>query len=185
MVAQLGNGDVAADLAVQPELHLGITQQLLASLHDLLLELEVRDAVDQQAADAVVAVVDRDLVTLAAQLLGGGKARWAGADDADALLALTARLDRLHPAFVPGGVGDELLDRADGDRFEALLDHAVAFAQAVLRADAAADLREIVGRGGKLVGLVDATLGGELQPVRDVVVQRAVDLTERHAALRA
>ena len=57
----------------------------VAALHDLLLQLEAGDAVDQQAADAVVAVVDRDLIALAAQLLGGGQPGRAGADDADAL----------------------------------------------------------------------------------------------------
>src|SRR6185312_4381042 len=131
---------------VEMERDLRLAQQRLAALHDVLLELEVRDAIDQQAADAVVAIVDRDLVALAAELLGGGEARRAGADDTDTLGPLAARLDRLHPALVPGGVGDELLDRADGDRLEALLDDAVAFAQPVLRADAATDLRKVVGR---------------------------------------
>ena len=36
-----------------------------------------------------------------------------------------------------------------------------------------------------LVGLLQPALGGQLQPVRDVVVQRAMHLAERHAALRA
>src|SRR5206468_10210495 len=102
-LAQLGERDVAADLTVEMERDAGPAQQLFAALHDLLLELEVRDAVDQQAADPVVAIVDRDLVALAAQLLGGGEARRTGADDADARGALAARLDRLHPALVPGG----------------------------------------------------------------------------------
>ncbi|NTU86254.1 MAG: hypothetical protein HGA45_44160, partial [Chloroflexales bacterium] len=39
---------------------------------------------------------------------------------------LAPRLDRLHPAALPCGVGDVFLDRTDGDRFEALLDDAVA-----------------------------------------------------------
>ncbi len=51
--------------------------------HDVLLQLEVGDAVDHQPADAVVAVVDGDLVAAAAQLLGRGQAARAGADDAD------------------------------------------------------------------------------------------------------
>src|SRR5262249_6033297 len=149
------------------------------------LELEVGDAVDQQAADAVVAVVDRDLVALAAQLLGGGETGRAGADDADAFGSLAPRLDGPHPALVPGRVGGEVFDRADGDRFKTLLDDAVAFAQPVLRADAAADLGEVVGRRSELVGFLETALSGELQPVGDVVVQRTMDLTERHAALRA
>src|SRR4030088_3776443 len=107
---------------------LGIAQQLLAALHSLLLDLEVGDAVDQQAAHPVVAVVDRDLVSLAAELLGGGEAGRSGAHDADALASLAPGLDRVHPALGPGGVGDELLDRADGDRPEAPLGDAVAVA---------------------------------------------------------
>ena len=64
--------------------------------------------------------------------------------------ALARRLDRLHPAHLERGVGDVALDRADGDGAVAgLLDHAIAFAQPVLRADAAADLGEGVGGGGR------------------------------------
>ena len=182
--AQLLEHDVAADVAVQVEGDLRVAQQRLAALHDLFLELEVRDAIDQQPADPVVAIVDRDLVALAAKLLGRRETGRAGADDADAFGPLAARPDRLHPAALPGGVGDVLLDRADRDRFESLLDDAVALAETVLRADATADLREVVGRGGEFVGLLEPALGGELQPVGDVVVQRTMDLTEGHAALR-
>ena len=107
---QLGQADIVADLAIEMEGHPGVAQQLLAPLHDVLLELEVRDAIDQQAADPVVAIEDRDLVALAPQLLGSGQPARTGADDRDPLLALAARLDRLHPALFPGGVGDELLD---------------------------------------------------------------------------
>src|SRR5437867_8552272 len=104
------------------ENHLGLAEEPLAPLDDLLLELEVGDAVDQQSADPVVTIVDRNLVALAAQLLGRSETGRAGADNADALGALAARLDRLHPALVPGGIGDELLDRTDSDRLEAFLD---------------------------------------------------------------
>src|SRR3546814_3285222 len=38
---------------------------------------------------------------------------------------------------------------------------------------------------GQLVGLAQPPLRSQQQPVGDVVVQRAVHLTERHAALRA
>jgi hypothetical protein len=69
--------------------------------------------------------------------------------------------------------------------FEALLDHAVAFAQPVLRTDAAADFGEVVGRRREFVGFVEPALGGELQPVRDVVGKRAMHLAERHATLAA
>src|SRR5690606_11538374 len=130
-------------------------------------------------------VVDAALVALAAQHVGRREPGGAGADDAHGLRTLPARPGRLHPAELPGAVRDELLDRADGDRFEALLDDAVALAQPVLRADAAAHLGKGVGCRAELVRLLQPALGRELQPVRAVVVPLTADLTERHAALRA
>ena len=65
-------------------------QPLDAALDDVLLQLEAGDAVGQQAAGAVVAVVDMDLIAARAQLLGGGQPGRAGADDADRLAALAA-----------------------------------------------------------------------------------------------
>ena len=50
-----------------------------------LLHLELGDAVAQQAADAVGALVHRDRVAGPGQLLGGGETRRAGADDGDGL----------------------------------------------------------------------------------------------------
>ena len=47
--------------------------------------LKFGNAVDQQPADAVVAVVDGDLVALLPELLGDGEAGGAGADNAHAL----------------------------------------------------------------------------------------------------
>ncbi len=157
----------------------------MTARHDLLLQLEVRNAVDEEAADPVVAVIDGDLVAAPAELLRGGEAGGAGADDADRLRALAPRLRRGDPARGEGGFGDELLDRADRDGLKALLDDAIALAEPVLRADAAADLGKIVGRGRDLVGLLDPALGGELQPVRDVVRERAMHLAIGDAALRA
>src|SRR5690349_19169253 len=52
-----------------------VVQRREQLLHHVLLELEVGNAVDQQSAHAVVAVVDRNLVALAAQLLGRSQTR--------------------------------------------------------------------------------------------------------------
>src|SRR3546814_5972136 len=70
----------------------------------------------------------------------------AGADDADRLAGRGADPRRLDPALGPGGIGDIFFDAADRHRAVAgEFDHAIAFAQSVLRADAAADLGH--GRG--------------------------------------
>ena len=183
--AQFGKRSVGADGEIQPEAHAAFLQQLPPPQDDFLFQFEVGDAVDQQSADTVVAVVDGDLIAEPAQLLRRREAAGAGADDADRLRQFPARLDRPYPALLEGGVGDIAFDRADGDALEPLLDDAVAFAEPVLRADPAADLGEVVGGGTDLVRLFQPSLGGQLQPVRDVVAERAVHRAERYAALAA
>ncbi len=56
------------------ELDAFLAQQLDAPLDDALVELHVRDAVHQQAADAVGPLVDGDLVADLVELGGGGQA---------------------------------------------------------------------------------------------------------------
>ena len=63
-----------------------------------LLHLEVGDAVAQQAADAVVALEDRDGVAGAGQLLRGGQAGGAGADDGDGLAGEPHAAARARPS---------------------------------------------------------------------------------------
>src|SRR5262249_52276941 len=121
-----------------------------------------------------------------AQRLRRREPRRPGADDTDALLALARRLDRRDPAILPGRLGQVLLDGANGDgAVPGLLDDAIAFAEPVLRADAPANFRHGIGCRRNLVGLLQPPFRCELQPVRDVVLQRTVRLTERDAALGA
>ena len=135
---------------------------------------------------SVVPVIDRHPEPAPPEHVGRGEPTRPGADDPDALRPLETRLDRQHPALVPGGVGDVLLDRADRDRpMPRLLDDAVALAQPVLRANPAADLGKGVGRLAEVIGLAQPPFGSELQPVRDIVMQRAMGLAVRHPALRA
>src|SRR5579885_265252 len=119
-------------------------EQRLAPRHDFLLQLEIGDAIDEQAADSVVAVIDRDTIALAAELLPCGKAGGPGADDTDGAVELAQRLRRLDPARGEGGLGQVFLYRADRHRREILLEDAIALAEPVLRTDPAADLGEVV-----------------------------------------
>ncbi len=111
-----GRVDVLADVGVRDELDAGFAQQIDAPLHDPLVELHVRDAVHQQAADAVGPLVDRDLVADLVELGRGGEARRPAADDRDPLAG--ARLGRLRrdPAFGEAAVDDRVLDVLDRDR---------------------------------------------------------------------
>ncbi len=80
----------------------------------------------------------------AGELLGGGKAGWAGADDRDLLAGAGLRRLGRDPALVPGAVDDGAFDRLDGDR--RVLDVQRAGRLAGGGADAAGELGEIVGR---------------------------------------
>ena len=89
-LAQVGARDVGADVDAGAELralglHLGEPPVEVALLH-----LELGDAVAQQAADAVGALVDRDRVAGAGQLLRGGEPGGTGADDGDGLARSSA-----------------------------------------------------------------------------------------------
>ena len=85
---------VHADMRVGDKLHALGLHLLQAAIDDVLLQLEVRDAVAQQAADAVGFFIHGDGVSGAAQLLRRGKTRRTGADHGN-----------LFAASFPGGSG--------------------------------------------------------------------------------
>ena len=161
--------------------------QLLDTAHDhVFFQLEAGDAVGQQAASAVVTVIDSHLQASTTQHVSGCQTTRTSTDDANALFTLGNRCDGFNPALFPRGVGDVFLDRADGHSAMAgLFDDAVAFTQTVLRADTATDFRECVGGLRHLIRFLQTTFGGQTQPVGNVVVQRAMRLTVRHATLAA
>ena len=171
LAAQILEAHVAPDIAIHHKLYAALGQTLGAANDDFLFELEVRDAIDQQAADAVVAVVHGDLVALHAQHLRCGHAAGTCANDPYAFLALARRVDRGDPAVPERGLGDVALDRADRDRAMArLFDDAIALAQPVLRADAPAYFRHRVGGRGNRVGFLQSALRCQLEPVGDIVL---------------
>src|SRR3546814_9148060 len=64
-----------------------------------LLELEIRDAVAHQPADAVLTVEQGDVMAGAGELLRAGHARRPRSDDSDALAGLARRHLRHDPAL--------------------------------------------------------------------------------------
>ena len=125
-----------------------------------------------------------DGVAGAAQLLRGGHARRAGADDGDAAAGLALGRQRLDPALLPGAVDDRVLDLLDRHRVAlADLEHAGGLARR--RAQPAGELGEVVRRVQLADRVVPAVAVDEVVPVRDEVAQRAAVVAERHAALHA
>ena len=75
VAAQVMDRDVVADVGAGHELDAFGGKLLEASVHEVLLEFEVGNAVAQQATDAVRLFEDGNIVSGAAQLLRGGEAR--------------------------------------------------------------------------------------------------------------
>ena len=114
-----------------------------AAVDDVLFQLEVGNAVAQQAADAVGLFIDGDGVAGAAQLLRGGQAGRPAADHGDALAGVLLGRLGMNPALVPGALDDAALDELDGDG--RLVDAQHAGGLAGRGADAAGELGKVVG----------------------------------------
>src|SRR5262249_30013041 len=98
-------------------------------------------------------------------------ARGSRADDGDLLAGLGGRRFRDDPAFRRGAVGDRALDRLDGDRVVVDVEGAGGLARR--RADAAGDLRKIVGAVQIACGLPPVAAKDQVVPVGDQIVHRA------------
>src|SRR4029453_8867117 len=135
-----------------------------------LLELEVGDAVAQQAADPVLLLEQHDLVAGAVQLLRRRHARGAGADHRD--LAAAAPGGRLgsDPALGEAALGDRLLDELDRDRVVVDAEHARRLARR--GTDAAGELGEVVGAVQALERLAPLAAVHEIVPVGNDVPER-------------
>src|SRR5204863_499429 len=164
-----------ADVTVRPEGDALLLHDREAPLEDALLHLELGDAVAEEPADPVGALEDRDRVTRAVQLLGGGEPRGPGADDRDLLPgAYGGRLGH-DPALVEGALADAFLHRLDRDRV--VVDAEDARALAGRRAEPARPLGEVVGRVQALARVAPAVLVHEVVPVGDDVAERAALVT--------
>mmetsp|Transcript_27051 Transcript_27051/g.49172 ORF Transcript_27051/g.49172 Transcript_27051/m.49172 type:complete len:268 (+) Transcript_27051:1979-2782(+) len=177
--------DVFADIAVLFERHTPQRQLVVAAHHNVLFQLETGDAIGQQTARPIIAIIDRHLDACTAQNVCRGKTAGPCANDTNRFRTLDIGLDGQDPPFFPGSVRDVFFHRTNSDgAMPGLLDHAIAFAQPVLRADPTTNLGKGIGRLAHLIGLAQPPLSRQAQPVRNVVVQGAMRLAIGHPALR-
>src|SRR6185312_11715988 len=106
-----------------------------AAVDQMLLHLEVGNAIAKQPADAVVLLEQRDGVAGAGELLGARHPGGARPDHGDPFAGAVRRDLRQDPAFRPTAVDDRAFDRFDRDRL--LVDVERAGRLARRRADAA------------------------------------------------
>ena len=190
LLAQLFDGQVDADLAVGDETrslgpHLG--EPLIQRR---LLQLVLRDAVAHQPAESVVALVHRDVMAGAGELLRRSQSRGSGADDGDALARRDGGRLRLDDAVHPGLVDDGLFDALDGDAAAGLLlgDRQHARGLARCRAQPAGELGEVVGGVQPVAGGVPPAPPHQVVPFGNEVAQRTARsprVAERDSAVHA
>src|SRR3546814_5997238 len=87
------------------------------------------------------------------------------------------------PTLRERGIDDVLFHRTDGDRAEAGFQRAIAFAQAVMWAHAAADFRQRVGLVGEIGGFEQAAFLGQPQPFGNRILQRSEEHTSELQSL--
>ena len=175
---------VGADVGVDHELGALGAHLREPAVDDVLGHLEVRDAVAQQAAEPVVALVDGDRVAGAGQLLGRGEpGRARTRSTATRLPVRSSGRLRQHDALVERALDDRDLDLLDRHRVGVEREHAGGLARR--RADPAGELGEVVGGVQPLAGADVVVAGDELVPLRDQVAERAAAVAERDAAVHA
>ena len=182
-LAQVRRLEVAADLDARTEAG-ALRAHLLDTPVDVpLLHLELGDAVAEEAADAVRALVDRDRVARPRELLRGGQARRARADDRDRLAGETLGDLRGDVPGVPRLVDDRDLDVLDGHG--GLVDAEDARRLARGGAQPARELREVVRGVQALGGGLPVLAVRVVVPLGDEVPQRTAVVAERDTAVHA
>ena len=153
------------------------------AVEDVLLHLEIGNAVAQEPADAVGFLEKLHRMPGAIQLLRGRKPRRTGAHHRDSLARARLGNFRLDPAFFPGVLDDRFFDHLD--RHRRLVDAQHASRLAGRRADAPGELRKIirgVQHANRFLPLVAIR---QVVPVRNNVVHRAAGVAEGNAAIHA
>ena len=184
--AEILKADVNTHCAICHNLNAAILQLLDTLHHNIFFQFKARNAIGEQAACAVVTIIDRDLQARPAQHISSGKATRACTNYANRLTALRGRFYRLDPPFGPSSICDVFFNRANGHCLMArFLNHAIAFAQTVLRANSTANFREGISGLANFVGFAQTAFSSQTQPIGNIVVKRAMGLAIGHTTLAA
>ena len=153
------------------------------AVDDGLVQLEVGDAVTQQAAGRLILVEDGHCVPFSVELVGGGQSGRPGTDDGY-FPSVAFNVPGLDVTFAEGCLGNGRFILADGDgRVHAQFQHATLFAEG--GADAAGELRKIVGFVQYLVGFFPFAFVNGILKFGLLVAQRTSPVAEGNAAVHA
>src|SRR5690606_12629556 len=155
-------GASAADIGVGDEVDTLGLQQIDTALHHVLAELHVRNAVHQQAADTIGALVHGHRVAELIQLRGSGETRWTRADNRDLLAGARRRRLRHHPAFLEAAINARVLNIPDRHRLLDGAEHAGTVARC--RANTTGELGKIVGEMQAIERVLPAIFVNQIIP---------------------
>ncbi len=158
-------------------------RRLEAAVQDVLAQLEVGDAVAEQATDPVGALEDGHRVPGAIELIGGSQPGRAGSDDGHRPPGALVRWAWRGPALRKGTLDDGGLDGLDGHGWLVDAEHAGRLARR--RADPAGELGEAVGGVEGLQRALPLAAVDVVIEVGDDVSQRAAVMAEGHRAVHA
>ncbi len=148
------------------------TQQVEAAFDYPFFEFERRNAVDEQTAGTRLCFKNRDRVTELRQFIGACHSARSAADYSD--LETIWRSDSCIECLMCKRVFvNELFYRSNRHWIRARIQDAGALAQAVLRADAAANFRHVAGRTRECGGFEEPPFGSEGEPLGNSVPERA------------
>src|SRR3569623_1727860 len=144
-IEQFLERDIFADLGVEHELDAHLLEQLAACARLFFFEFEFGDTEGQQTADLLVAIDHHGFDAVTHQNVRAAQSRRTRADVRDALAGRDHARHVRPPAAYERLAGEEILDRAEGDGAEAVVERARAFAETILRTHAAAHLGQRIG----------------------------------------
>ena len=182
---QLMRLDIAPDFAIKPEMDARSFQNFLPQSHDFQLQLEIGDAKTKQAANFRVTVINGDADAISRKHISAGQARRPCTHYADAPGECFYMRKVGAPALLKCFVHDVALNGADGYRAKTGGQCAGLLTKSILRANPATDFRQAVGLMAQLGGFQDTAFLGQLEPVGNVIMDRAFPFAVGVAAIKA
>ncbi len=183
VTSQIFDGNIFAHLGAGHEFHALGGHLFQAAIDEVLLQLELRNAIAQQTADAVRFFVNGDGVSRAAKLLGRGQSR--GSRTYDGHFFPGEKFWRLgaDPAFLESALHDIFFDLLDGDGGLRDPEHTRRFARRWT--NAAGEFREVVGRVQLPQRLFPTPVIHQIVPIGNQVVDGTSGLAKGHATIHA
>ena len=146
-----------------------------------LFHLEIRNAISEQSADAVIFFKNGHRMSGPRKLLGRRKARRTGADDRHGLAGFCSGRLWHDPALCPSTINDGVLYRLNANGV--IVDVEGTGSLAGRRTNTARELRKVIGRMQRLQGMLPILPEDQIIEIRNDVVHRAAVVAKGGAAI--